>query len=80
MYYYDDGHEYEQQLEGLRLIEPRLASPALVIVDDTDWETVARAVDDYVARQPRAREIFRAEGIAHGSPEWWEGVRVLRWD
>jgi predicted O-methyltransferase YrrM len=78
-YYYDNGHEYEQQLEGLRLAEPYLASPALMIVDDTDWEKVERAVDDYLAQQPRATEIFRAEGNDRGHPEWWEGMRVLCW-
>jgi len=80
VYYYDNGHEYEQQLDGLRLAEPYLASPALVIVDDTDWERVERAVDDYLAAQPRATEIYRAEGKDRGRPEWWEGMRVLRWD
>jgi len=79
VYYYDNGHEYEQQLDGLRLAEPYLASPALVIVDDTDWERVERAVDDYLASQPRATEIFRADGKDRGHPEWWEGMRVLRW-
>ena len=80
VYYYDNGHEYEQQLDGMRLAEPYLASPALVIVDDTDWERVERAVDDYLASQPRATEIFRADGKDRGHPEWWEGMRVLRWD
>ena len=79
-YYYDAAHGYEQQLEGMRLAEPYLASPALVIVDDTDWERVERAVDDYLAAQPRATEIFRVDGKDRGSPEWWEGMRVLRWD
>ena len=63
----------------MRLIEPYLASPSLVIVDDTDWKNVERAVDDYLAEQPRAREIFRADGKARGHTEWWEGMRVLRW-
>ncbi len=79
-YYYDNGHEYEQQLDGMRLIEPYLASPALVIVDDTDWERVERAVDDYLAEQPRATEIYRIGGKDRGHPEWWQGMRVLRWD
>jgi protein O-GlcNAc transferase len=79
-YYYDAGHSYEQQLAGMQLVEPYLASPALVIVDDTDWERVGRAIDDYLAAQPRATEIFRADGKAAGRPEWYEGVRVLRWD
>ena len=79
-YYYDNGHEYEQQLDGMRLVEPHLASPSLLVVDDTDWERVERAVDGYLTEQPRASEIFRADGKDRGHPEWWEGVRVLRWD
>jgi hypothetical protein len=47
-YYYDNGHEYEQQLDGMTLIEPYLASPSVIVVDDTDWERVERAVDDYL--------------------------------
>ena len=80
VYYYDNGHEYEQQLDGLRLIEPYLASPALVIVDDTDWERVERAVGDYLGQQPRATEILKIDGKDRGHPEWWEGMRVLRWE
>ena len=80
VYYYDNGHEYEQQLDGMRLIEPYLVSPALMTVDDTDWERVERAVDDYLEQQPRANEIYRVDGKDRGHPEWWEGMRVLRWD
>jgi predicted O-methyltransferase YrrM len=80
VYYYDNGHDYEQQLDGMRLIEPYLVSPALVIVDDTDWERVERAVGDYLTQQPRATEIYSVDGKDRGHPEWWEGMRVLRWD
>ena len=80
VYYYDNGHEYEQQLDGMRLIESYLASPALVIVDDTDWERVERAVDDYLEQQPRATEILSIDGKDRGAPQWWEGMRILRWD
>jgi predicted O-methyltransferase YrrM len=80
VYYYDNGHEYEQQLDGMRLIEPFLASPALMIVDDTDWERVERAVDDYLEQEPRATEILAIDGKDRGAPQWWEGMRVLRWD
>jgi predicted O-methyltransferase YrrM len=79
VYYYDNGHEYEQQLDGMRLIEPYLVDGALVIVDDADWERVGRAVDDYLAQQPWATEILRIDGKDRGHPEWWEGMRVLRW-
>jgi len=80
VYYYDNGHEYEQQLDGMRLIEPYLLSPALVILDDTDWERVEQAVEDYLVQQPRATQLLRIDGKERGAPHWWEGMRVLRWD
>jgi hypothetical protein len=50
-----------------------------VIVDDTDWTQVARAIDDYVAGEPRAHRVLSLPGNDKGSPQWWEGVQVLRW-
>jgi predicted O-methyltransferase YrrM len=79
VYYYDAAHDYESQVEGLRLIEPYLAERALLIVDDSDWERVERAIADYVAAQPRVRELVRIEGKERGHPEWWEGVTILAW-
>jgi hypothetical protein len=80
IWYYDAGHSYEAQLDGLRIAEPRLAPGALVIVDDTDWDDVAKAMDDYVAEQPRARRILTIDGKSRGAPQWWEGMQVLVWD
>jgi hypothetical protein len=79
VYYYDAAHGLEEQIAGLRLIEPYLAEEALLIVDDTDWERVAEAVDAYVASQSRAEELLRVAGKSQGAPRWWEGMRVLRW-
>ena len=79
VYYYDAAHDYRSQVRGLRLIEPHLAEGALLIVDDTDWPQVARAMRDYLARQPRAELLVRLDGKDRGQPWWWEGVQVLRW-
>ena len=79
VWYYDAAHDYDSQVEGLRIAEPLLAPGALMIVDDTDWERVARAMDDYLAAQPRARRILTIEGKEPGSPQWWEGIQVLVW-
>jgi len=78
-YYYDACHSYDAQLEGLRAVEPHLAPGALVVVDDADWEDVARAVGDYLADQPRARLLLEIPGRERGCPQWWEGVAVLAW-
>jgi protein O-GlcNAc transferase len=79
VYYYDAGHSYEDQLDGLRLIEPHLADEALLIVDDSDWERVDRADRDYLASQPRAELLFDIPGDEKGFPHWWEGVHVIAW-
>jgi predicted O-methyltransferase YrrM len=80
VWYYDAAHSYEAQLEGLRIAEPLLVSGALVIVDDTDWDDVARAMDDYIVEQPRARRLLTVDGKSRGAPQWWEGMQVLVWD
>jgi predicted O-methyltransferase YrrM len=80
LWYYDAAHDYDSQVEGLRMAEPLLAPGALMIVDDTDWEDVERAMNDYVAAQPRAERILTVEGKSRGYPQWWEGMQVLRWD
>ena len=79
VWYYDALHTYEAGLKGLRLAEPWLAPGALLIVDDTDWEQVARAMDDYLAEQPRTRRILTIDGKDRGFPQWWEGMQVLVW-
>jgi predicted O-methyltransferase YrrM len=80
VWYYDAAHSYEAQVQGLRMAEPLLTRGGLLIVDDTDWDHVARAMDDYLADQPRAQRILTLEGKSHGAPQWWEGMQVLVWD
>ena len=78
-YYYDASHSYENQLEGLRVIEPYLADRALLIVDDSDWEDVERATRDYLTSQPQAQLLFEIDGEERDQPWWWAGVTVLSW-
>ena len=80
VWYYDAAHDYESQVQGLRIAEPYLVPGALLIIDDTDWQKVARAIDDYVAAQPRARRILKVDGEDYGAPQWWSGMQVLAWD
>lgn len=80
VWYYDASHDYEAQIDGLQIAEPHLVPGALMIVDDTDWERVDRAMNDYVAAHPRARKLLTLDGKDRGSPQWWEGMQVLLWD
>ncbi len=80
VWYYDALHTFEAQLDGLRIAEPWLASGALLIIDDTDWEQVDRAMDAYLESQPLARRLLTIDGKDRGQPQWWEGMQVLRWE
>jgi predicted O-methyltransferase YrrM len=80
VWYYDAAHAFEAQIEGLRIAEPHLVPGALMIVDDTDWDDVERAMDAYLAEQPRARRLVTVDGKSKGAPQWWEGMQVLGWD
>jgi predicted O-methyltransferase YrrM len=79
VFYYDACHDYEPQLDALRLVEPHLARRALVIVDDTDWPRVQDAVRDYLAGGARARLLTDIAGSDGGQPQWWSGMQVLAW-
>ncbi len=80
VYYYDGLHSYEAQLDGLVLIEPYLAARALIVVDDSDWDRVARATGDYLAAQTMASMLFDIPGSGKDMPSWWEGMHVIGWD
>jgi predicted O-methyltransferase YrrM len=80
VWYYDAAHDYRSQLEGLCIAEPWLRPGALMIVDDTDWTDVERALHDYLAQQPRARRLLTLDGKSRGAPQWWEGMQILCWD
>lgn len=79
-WYYDAAHDYDSQVRGLQIAEPYLAPGALVIVDDTDWADVERALVDYLSVQPRASLLLTIDGKSRGAPQWWEGMQVLRWE
>ena len=79
VFYYDACHEYGPQLRALRLVEQYLAAEALVIVDDSDWEEVRRAIDDYLAGQPHATLVADVAGAGGDQDWWWDGMAVLAW-
>ena len=77
VYYWDGPHDYEGQLRGMRAVEPWLAPEAMIVVDDYDWEAVARATHDYVAAEPAAELLMEIGGEAAGQVWWWDGVAVV---
>jgi predicted O-methyltransferase YrrM len=77
VYYWDGPHDYDGQLRGMRAVEPWLAPEALILVDDYDWEAVARATHDYVAAEEDAELLVEIGGEAAGQVWWWDGVAAV---
>ncbi len=77
VYYWDGPHDYESQLRGMRAAEPWLAPEALIVVDDYDWDDVARATHDYVAAEPGAELVIEIAGEEGGQVWWWDGAAAV---
>lgn len=77
--FYDADHAYGYQLETLRILERHLAPCALLVIDDADWPSVARAVNRYVRESEHAEILFSLRGERYGQPGWWHGLLVIAW-
>ena len=79
VYFYDGGHDFDDQFVALQAILPHLASDAVVIVDDTNWRHV-RAANRLFAGHVPGFELVRAlRQPTGGSRPWWNGLELYRW-
>lgn len=77
-YFYDGGHSFLDQYDGLRLVAADLADDAVVIIDDTN-KRAARSADALFARQvPGAELILNLRTPRNHHPTWWNGIQVYR--
>jgi hypothetical protein len=78
-YLYDGAHDYENQLEGLKIAEPFLADDALIIVDDTNWPDPYQATMDFMEASLNEWEIILdVKTASNGHPTWWNGILVIK--
>jgi hypothetical protein len=74
VYFYDGGHDFDDQFGALREMLPYLARDAAVFVDDTNWRHV-RAANAYFARHAPGFELVRdLRTRSPFSPAWWNGL------
>ena len=78
-YFYDGGHSFADQYDGIALAIPHLADDAVIIVDDTN-KRAARAANALIARAiPGFELIIDLRTPRNHSPTWWNGVQVFRY-
>lgn len=86
VYLYDGAHDYRSQLMGLLLAKPFLADRALIIVDDSNWDSVQQANWDFITAHPQCQLLLDLPTPATryiGSMaqcSFWNGLQVLSWD
>jgi hypothetical protein len=78
-YFYDGGHSFKDQYEGLVYALPHLSSDAIIIIDDTN-KRAARAANALFARQVDHFDlILDLRTPRNHSPTWWNGIQVYRY-
>jgi hypothetical protein len=78
-YFYDGGHSFRDQYDGVAFALPHLADDALIIIDDTN-KRAARSANQLVARAvPGLELILDLRTAGNHSPTWWNGVQVYRY-
>jgi hypothetical protein len=78
-YFYDGGHSFADQYDGVALVIPHLANDAVVIIDDTN-KRAARAANSLIARAlPGFELILDLRTPRNHSPTWWNGIQLFRY-
>jgi protein O-GlcNAc transferase len=78
-YFYDGGHSFHDQYDGVALAIPHLADDALVIIDDTN-KRAARSANNLVAHALQSfKLILNLRTPRNHSPTWWNGLQVYRY-
>ena len=77
-YFYDGGHSFQDQFEGLQYALPWFADEAAIIIDDTN-KREARAADVLFARMvPGFELVIDLRTPRNHHPTWWNGIQVFR--
>lgn len=80
VYFYDGAHDYRSQLMALLLAKPFLADQALIIVDDSNWESVKQANWDFILSHPEASMLMELYTPQDGHYTFWNGIHIIGWD
>ena len=79
VYIYDGSHDYQNQLDGLKIAEPFFADNAIILVDDTNWPDPEKATRDFVASSEFNYEIILdVKTNGNGHPTWHNGIIVIQ--
>lgn len=77
VYLYDGHHDYEDQIMGLEMALPWLASQCIIIVDDVNWPQPEAANRKFQERNPEFKTLMKVNTPHNSYPTWWNGIEVF---
>jgi hypothetical protein len=78
-YFYDGGHSFQDQYDGMAVALPHLSDDAVIIIDDTN-KRAARSANNLVAQSvPGLELVLDLRTPGNHSPTWWNGIQVYRY-
>ena len=78
-YFYDAASDYRSHLLGLLLVEPFLASEAIVVVQTRDPEAARQAIWDFLTIHPVAKWEMDGEKLNLYQEDDWQQLYLLSW-
>ncbi|GAB4141334.1 MAG: hypothetical protein Tsb009_11110 [Planctomycetaceae bacterium] len=79
VYVFDGPHTRQDHLDALEFAEPFFADNCIVIIDDSNWDQVRSATDQFLARSSHHYEkLFDVRTPASGHPTFWNGLMIFR--
>jgi cephalosporin hydroxylase len=77
VYFYDGSHSFADQLRGLDIVRPYLATECIILVDDLNVPEVERANKKFLRNNPKFRSVFRIKTHGDDPKTWWNGFEVI---
>lgn len=78
LYFYDGAHDYDSQLDALRVAAPFYAPGCLILVDDTNWDAPRDATSKFVKDGRGRYKVIMDKRTETTHPLWWNGLMLLR--
>lgn len=78
-YIYDGEHDYNNQLQGLKVAEPFFADGCIILVDDTNSEDPKQATMEFISNSKNSyRILLDVETLFNMHPTFWNGIMVFQ--
>jgi hypothetical protein len=75
-YFYDGHHSYEFQIKALEAMEPYLAEKCIIMIDDSNIESVQQANNEFFGKRKEFECICSIDTPCNGWPTWWNGIQL----